>query len=297
MLSVLSYRSTAMPLSNLFKYLTPLSSELLAFSDETPEYRHLMAGFAKRQCLYALLAHQLRNDEGIPVIDPSLTEVRRHLEKRGIMSYGASQRFLGWLEKKGHITSRPGRKNRHARVAGINTTLEESLYEHTSIWLKHSVAAMGGRPPAEAQLRATPEFIKELDRVFSSVTDEAWRQLIASNSFFAARAHTEPLLCFLWLCKAHTEDDGSFTINKAKLAWRCGISRSSCSASIAEFVSMGVLKQTGNAYQLPENGARLCEAFLTMRMRTFDTAFQNIELRRDQSSSKAPTNDEQQQRR
>ena len=59
----------------------------------------------------------------------------------------------------------------------------------------------------------------------------------------------------------------------------------------------GLLKQTGNSYQLPENGARLCEAFLTMRMRTFDTAFQNIELRRDQSSSKAPTNDEQQQRR
>ena len=244
----------------------------------TSRYRFILSSFARRHTAHSLLAYQLK-DESSPTYK-SYTQVRRRLERQGVMSYSASQRYVNWLIANGHavtgLTSLTG-----APYFRFEPSMKRLVQDSMALWLHAALHSRHGElailSKSFAQPKLSDQFVIALDDLHSSVSDQAWREKLKIYQHFVSTDCTEMLISYCWKKSKFTVDGEPFQLNKQRISAKFGMSRSGCSTAIKRMVSTGFLAEHGRSYTINPLLVDTCRLLLGERLNAYYAAWQSVQ--------------------
>lgn len=244
----------------------------------TSRYRFILSSFARRHTAHSLLAYQLK-DESSPTYK-SYTQVRRRLERQGVMSYSASQRYVDWLIVNGYaatgLTSLTG-----APYFQFKPSMKRLVQDSMTVWLKAALHIRHGESAilskSSAQPKLTDQFVIALDDLHSSISDQAWREKLQIYRHFVSTDCTEMLLSYCWKKSNFTVAGEPFRLNKQRISVEFGLSRAACSTAIKRMVSVGFLAEHSRSYTINPLLVDTCKLLLGERLNGYYAAWQSVQ--------------------
>ena len=248
-----------MPQSNISQAMDLLAGKILQFAIEHPNNRYVLGGFSRRRLACALLARQYRAAANPDSVE-TVTEVRRRIERQGVMSYGASARHIMWLEEKALVEYALANSLSVVPRLRLKSKMASYVLAHADVWfragalLRLSATPQSGCQPTEMSLKEQQARLIALDDTYNRLTDTQWRERIQSLPQGLNTLGADVLLFEVWRLSQITSADSGFKLNKAALARLAGRSRSSCSQWISALVKARQLRVENHGYQITDLG-------------------------------------------
>ena len=263
--------------SNITQAMDLLAGEILRFAKDQSSNRYILGGFSRRRFAYALLARQCRAESNADSVE-TLTEVRRRIERQGVMSYGASARHIMWLRKE--ALAEDALANSLSVVPTLRLTPKMTSYvlAHADTWFRASTllglsaTPQSGCQPTELSLREQQARLIALDDTYNRLTDTQWRERIQSLPQGLNALGADVLLFEVWRLSQITSADSGFKLNKAALARLAGRSRSSCSQWISALVQARQLRKEYRGYQITDLGSATFLGIVEQQLRAYEYA-------------------------
>lgn len=266
-----------MPQSNITQAIDLLAGEILQFAKDQAGNRYILGGFSRRRFAYAVLARQYRAEANADSVQ-TLTEVRRRIERQGVMSYGASARHIMWLRKAALAEDAPANSLSVVPTLRLTPKMTSYVLAHADTWFRASTllglsaTPQSGCQPTELSLKEQQARLVALDDTYNRLTDTQWRERIQSLPQGLNALGADVLLFQVWRLSQITSADSGFKLNKAALARLAGRSRSSCSQWISALVRARQLRMECSDYQITDLGRATFSGIVEQQLRAYEYA-------------------------